>query len=484
MVFNYENSFVGDLFYQVNISSQQASYVETPAFQVLPEKQLNISDEEVKVFASSLGNDNPHCEAVTELSVAAQNCRYESLHGSHDHVRFEHIFDLGYEKRSHPGDDLQENPTKRAKNSDLVNQIQATSFEQSPIINAHAEPLPSEGALRDGSSYEEPSGDVSGSTSNLSWVSCNTSEEVCHSSPQINAEYVSNLDYYPRKHVVLGPNHQAAIPEWRPRPTKKPKDEEIREQRLMGTLITPASSSLPDPIACGCGDGGSIGCVRQHVMEAREGIKRIIGPAQFVDLGFPDMGEAVALRWAEEERQVFHEVVAENPASAGKNFWAQLRKFLPCKTSKELVSYYYNVFILRKRAEQNRSDPSNIDSDNDEWQSTEEEEEEGSEYVSDEEDDYDSAVKAGEFLLRDDSCTSFEGQGHVAGREQRSRGVAINAVVDSGFLMSPEGNPWELGLFSGLEKTVDFLPTCHVIEEVFGEGSWAGSGSDGGEGII
>ena len=40
----------------------------------------------------------------------------------------------------------------------------------------------------------------------------------------------------------------------------------------------------------------------------------------------------------------------------------------PSRTKKDIVSYYFNVFMLKVRAEQNRLDPRNIDSDDDEWQ--------------------------------------------------------------------------------------------------------------------
>lgn len=119
---------------------------------------------------------------------------------------------------------------------------------------------------------------------------------------------------------------------------------------------------------CSCEDGGSIRCVRQHISEAREKLVKTFGRERFLELGFGDMGEQVAHRWSEEEEQVFHEVVFSNPVSLGKNFWHNLFAVFPSRTKREIVSYYFNVFMLRRRAEQNRYDPANIDSDNDEWQ--------------------------------------------------------------------------------------------------------------------
>ena len=74
------------------------------------------------------------------------------------------------------------------------------------------------------------------------------------------------------------------------------------------------------------------------------------------------MGEIVSERWSEADELLFRQAVQNNPAS----FWAEVYKFFPLKDPKDLVSYYFNVFVLRKRAIQNRLDPNNVDSDDDE----------------------------------------------------------------------------------------------------------------------
>jgi hypothetical protein len=125
---------------------------------------------------------------------------------------------------------------------------------------------------------------------------------------------------------------------------------------------------------CSCIDIGSIECVRKHVKEGRKRLMGALGPNTFKELGFFDMGEEVGLRWTQEEEHLFQDVVALNPASLGRNFWDELLLAFPFKTSKELVSYYFNVFMLRKRAEQNRFDPMNVDSDNDEWEGSDDDE--------------------------------------------------------------------------------------------------------------
>ncbi|KAL4651763.1 hypothetical protein ACB092_01G184800 [Castanea dentata] len=216
-------------------------------------------------------------------------------------------------------------------------------------------------------------------------------------------EIYSSLFNCPKQKLVsVGPEHQAFVPEWGLQGLKNSSDhldksdpllglvhksggglliDNASEEILMGTRVIP----MPELEAsanscyrnrgtrsdCRCLDEGSVRCVRQHVMEAREKIRENLGQEIFEELGFCEMGEEVAKKWTEEEEQAFQEVVLSNPASLGKNFWDYLLAAFPSRTKNDIVSYYFNVFMLRKRAEQNRLDPLNVDSDNDEWQKSE-----------------------------------------------------------------------------------------------------------------
>ncbi|CAJ1939776.1 unnamed protein product [Sphenostylis stenocarpa] len=199
------------------------------------------------------------------------------------------------------------------------------------------------------------------------------------------------FDCSPRKSVPIGQNHQAVIPVWRRKVNKMSElskynhdspssglvsahiiDED--EDRLMGTSVLSMheSSSYSTNESgqgrkeCKCLDRGSVRCVRQHVKEARENLMETLGKDKFVNLGFFDMGEDVAQQWTEEEEDMFHEVVYSNPASLGRNFWKHLSVTFCSRTNKEIVSYYFNVFMLQRRAAQNRSRCLDIDSDDDE----------------------------------------------------------------------------------------------------------------------
>ncbi|XP_041011220.1 uncharacterized protein LOC121254993 isoform X2 [Juglans microcarpa x Juglans regia] len=220
--------------------------------------------------------------------------------------------------------------------------------------------------------------------------------------------YHSFLDHFPRKQVPIGTNHQASIPLWGKLINENNLDMTEKftpsiddggsEEMLMGTLIV----SMPDSnlstdrgdyagdgrADCHCLDSGSIRCICQHIMEAREKLRRTLGEEKFVNLGFSDMGEEVAHKWTEEEEQIFHEAVYSSPASLGRNFWKHLSLVFPSRSKSELVSYYFNVFMLRRRAAQNRSNLLDIDSDDDEWHGR------GSYEVGESEEDVDSAIES------------------------------------------------------------------------------------------
>ncbi|OIW18511.1 hypothetical protein TanjilG_13263 [Lupinus angustifolius] len=209
------------------------------------------------------------------------------------------------------------------------------------------------------------------------------------------------LENPPHKLIPVGANHQADIPAWdssatsRPRASDAVQDE--AEERLMGTCIIPMPqmelSVHDDGVGkgrtdCSCEDKGSVRCVRQHIIEAREKLVKTFGHEKFTDLGLSDMGEQVAAKWSAEEEQLFCEVVFNNPATLGRNFWNYLSIVFPLKTKREIVCYYFNVFMLRRRAEQNRNSFLNIDSDDDEWQG-----DDGNE-ISTQEEDEDSIAES------------------------------------------------------------------------------------------
>lgn len=360
-------------------------------------------------------------------------------------------------------------------------------------------------------------------------------------------------EYPPRKPIPIGPDHQAIIPDiinntdTSDPVTFLPQNRDD-EKKLIGICVIPMpESELPvcsgekvgnGRTDCSCQDAGSVRCTRQHITEEREKIKKSLGQKMFVDLGFYDMGEEVAEKWSEEEEDIFHRVVFSNPASLGNNFWDNLSIVFPSRTKIDIVSYYFNVFMLRKRAEQNRCNPMNIDSDDDEWQGSDEEDSVAMSPVYEDEhaytrtreddlheydetcDDYgnvDSGSGGGTIIafetlrgnlpsydptfqllnrnsleekrhndIQEDSCSSSDTEGGSQETQKTTYSSDHWPVSFNGLYNRQEhglehcySKGWDGGYMTCLKEKVDFLPTCSVIEEVFGNAAWNYNARDG-----
>ncbi|XP_054805662.1 uncharacterized protein LOC129308528 [Prosopis cineraria] len=373
------------------------------------------------------------------------------------------------------------------------------------------------------------------------------------------------LEHPPRKLVPIGADHQADVPTWDLPGSTSVLDTSSNSspavggksgERWMGTCIIPMSNmelSTDDGKVgrgrtdCSCEDWGSVRCVRQHIAEAREELAKTTELERFNDLGLCDMGEQVAEKWNAEDEQLFHEVVFSNPASLSKNFWNTFPIVFPARTKKEIVSYYFNVFMLRRRAEQNRNDHLNIDSDNDEWQGSDANEiatlgededsvaespvyqddtdhnnchendlQDYDEYPQDETCDTNEVVDFTKSDIDDDlkydpeemqpsssSPQHIQCQDKIICQERcddealdesytsSDPGVSSQEIkgktenddlcsndlngVNNGFntgyaTESCDAKAWDSGFMSCAKDKIDFLPTCSMIEEVFGDG--------------
>ncbi|KAK6918360.1 hypothetical protein RJ641_016782 [Dillenia turbinata] len=174
--------------------------------------------------------------------------------------------------------------------------------------------------------------------------------------------------YY--KCVPVAPGFQAEVPKWTGVPSES-------DSKWLGTKIWPppvmpgirfliererVGKGRQDQ--CGCPLQGSIDCVRFHVAERRKRLKLELG-STFQDWKFDQMGEEVAQTWTEEDQKKFSAIVGPNPLSIEKCFWSGIYKSFPRKSREELVSYYFNVFLLKRRRHQNRFAPNDINSDDD-----------------------------------------------------------------------------------------------------------------------
>ncbi|XP_062000089.1 AT-rich interactive domain-containing protein 1 [Rosa rugosa] len=173
--------------------------------------------------------------------------------------------------------------------------------------------------------------------------------------------------------VRVGSKYQAHVAEWTGESSES-------ESKWLGTrdwpIENPEHRNLieRDPLgkgrqeSCGCQMPGSIECVRFHIAEKRLRVKRELGSA-FYHWKFNQMGEEVGLPWPTEEEKKFKAIIKANPPSLGKTFWDDIIESFPKKSWRELVSFYFNVYILQRRGYQNRFTPNNIDSDDEDLES-------------------------------------------------------------------------------------------------------------------
>ncbi|KAG8388746.1 hypothetical protein BUALT_Bualt02G0157300 [Buddleja alternifolia] len=341
------------------------------------------------------------------------------------------------------------------------------------------------------------------------------------------------LDNPPRKFVPVGPDFQARVPEWGVQckqrtfsgqehtyeapnfPSHDPESVQIEklcdQNEFVGTCIILMPDSEPPADSegvglgrtdCLCDDFGSIRCVRQHVLEERDKLKRTLGHEAFAELGFCGMGELVAERWSKEEEKLFHEVIFSNPPSLGKNFWDDLTVAFPSRTKKEIVSYYFNVFMLRRRAEQNRFDPLNIDSDNDEWHGTDDSADNEAEIDEDDDSVVQSPKKSDQKNCFGRNTNAYDKDLGSTNTNVLEKCKSDDAFVDfkvtteksdnykqwvghfSGhefMLEAYNARDWDIGYRTLPRNEFDLLPTCSMIEEVFGAESWNYKARDGQE---
>ncbi|CAM8974468.1 unnamed protein product [Rhodiola kirilowii] len=179
---------------------------------------------------------------------------------------------------------------------------------------------------------------------------------------QSESDYDESRD---RRLPRIGKKYQADLPKW---------DSSASESdfKWLGTKIWPLEKTEKRkffervPIGrgrqddCGCATPGSVKCVRFHISEKSARLKPELGSA-FHYWRFDCMGENVAGNWTAKEEKEFQYIVKEYHNF--RELWDKLREAFPTKSRAAFVSYYFNVFLLRHRADQNRSTPDHIDSD-------------------------------------------------------------------------------------------------------------------------
>ena len=205
-------------------------------------------------------------------------------------------------------------------------------------------------------------------------VDVNGSSTVIEQASSVNGQ-LKHSKSQQRNKLLVGSNYQAVVPQWTGVPPENYGDPETL--KWLGTNIWPPENenkitrTYHDPIGkgreyvCSCNVPRSVECVRFHIAERRLQLRRELGPA-FYQWGFDRMGEEVALSWTDEEEASFKAVMQTYAPSPARNLWNHLQSSFRWKPRKELVSYYFNCFLLRRRCYQNRTAPKKIDSDDEE----------------------------------------------------------------------------------------------------------------------
>ncbi|CAH2071197.1 unnamed protein product [Thlaspi arvense] len=179
-----------------------------------------------------------------------------------------------------------------------------------------------------------------------------------------NAITEPNKPEFPRRYVAVGRHYQARVDEW----TGSGLDSDTK---WLGTRIWPLvneealdhrtdliGKGRPDCCSCDILLSGYVECIRFHIAEKRMELKRDLGDV-FFHWRFNQMGEEVSLRWSESEEKKFKKLMVSDPES----FWKNAVKCFRGKKREQLVSYYFNVFLINRRRYQNRVTPRHIDSD-------------------------------------------------------------------------------------------------------------------------
>lgn len=198
----------------------------------------------------------------------------------------------------------------------------------------------------------------------------------CKESPVLNVDLSAGnksdhpfMDMPQEKQVSVGPDFQAEVPKWtgevsdsdskwlgeRMWPPEAPEDDKVTDLDAIGR---------GEPIKCNCLFPKTTECIRFHIAEKRLRLSRELGPL-FYKWRFNRMGEEVSLSWTRKEEVKFENMIRLYSGSINK-FWNLASKIFPSKTREMLVSYYFNVYLIRRRSYQNRVTPKDIDSDDDE----------------------------------------------------------------------------------------------------------------------
>ncbi|KAK4418968.1 AT-rich interactive domain-containing protein 1 [Sesamum alatum] len=177
-------------------------------------------------------------------------------------------------------------------------------------------------------------------------------------------------DHLQRKAIPVGPHFQASVPEWSGPVNRSvliaAYNSDSDNSKWLGSRVWPIEIGNMKTTgrtigkgrrnSCCCVSPGFSDCIRRHIFEKRLLLQSDLGPA-FFSWKFDEMGEQVSNSWSPKEQQTFESLVKRRPSSNGKNFLKRALKCFPNKYRKDIINYYFNVYVPRRMSLQTRLSP-------------------------------------------------------------------------------------------------------------------------------
>ncbi|XP_042050031.1 uncharacterized protein LOC121795566 isoform X1 [Salvia splendens] len=176
-------------------------------------------------------------------------------------------------------------------------------------------------------------------------------------------------DHLQRKVIPVGPRFQTDIPEWDDTVDMSIRISSYKSDsdnlKWLGSQVWPIVTrnmkstrreiGKGKNIFCSCASRASADCIKRLVCEDRLLLQHDLGPA-FSSWKFDEMGEQVSESWSLKEQRAYESLMKMRPSANGKSFWKRTLKRLPRKSKKDIVNYYFNVYIPH-RMSLHRSSP-------------------------------------------------------------------------------------------------------------------------------
>ncbi|KAF6153486.1 hypothetical protein GIB67_027353 [Kingdonia uniflora] len=162
----------------------------------------------------------------------------------------------------------------------------------------------------------------------------------------------------PRSAIPVGPRFQADVPDWVGPPCK----EQLFDSKWLDFKVWPLKGKKLEA------SNGQIGKGRPHICLCQT-------PGSTI---FDEMGEVASGLWTHRQQESFNNLVKMTSGLKDKSFLKQAIQYFPCKSRENIVSYYFNVIVLRRMSKLTRLASAAVaaDSDDDDEDEDEDEDEE------------------------------------------------------------------------------------------------------------